>query len=85
MNRATTPVLGEHEIHTHHPTPTRAKIQGAIEFCEAMNIFYFKQDVCRVFDVIKQAGWQMLTESNRTRHNAEGSEIRGRYFIFILR
>ena len=54
MNRATTPVLKSHEAQTHHPTPTRAKIQGAVEFCDAMKISYFKEDVFRVFGTSKK-------------------------------
>ncbi len=53
MNRAITPVVQSHEAQTHHLTLTRAKIHGAVEFCEAMNISYFKNDVFRVCNVFK--------------------------------
>lgn len=83
MNRATTPVLESYEAQTHHPTPTRAKIQGAVEFCDAMKISYFKEDVFRVFGTSKQTGWKVLTRENssRIRHNADISETRGRHSI----
>ena len=35
--------------HQHHDIPTKAKVQGAIEFCERMNLFYYKNDVFRTF------------------------------------
>ncbi len=87
MNRATTPVLQSHDGQTHHPTPTRAKIQGTVEFCDAMNIPYFKKDVFRVFDVSKQTDWKMLTRENssRTRHNADISETRERHSVMTPR
>jgi len=44
----------------HHETPTKAKIQGAIEFCERMNISYYKNDVFRTFNVSKRQGYEML-------------------------
>ena len=86
MNKATTPVLESHEAQIHHPTPTRAKIQGAVEFCDAMKIPYFK-DVFRVFGTSKQTGWKMLTRENfsRTRHNANVPETRGRHSIVTPR
>lgn len=83
MDRHITPVLEAHEAQTHHPIPTRVKIQGAIEFCEAMNILYFKNDVFRVFGVKKRAGWDMLGDSSRTRHNADVLEIRGRHGVIF--
>ena len=87
MNKATTPVLESHEAQTHHPTPTRAKIQGAVEFCDAMKIPYFKEDLFRVFATSKQTGWKMLTTENfsRTRHNADVPETRGRHSIVTPR
>ena len=85
MDRTTTPVLESHDGQTHHPTPVRAKIQGAIEFCQAMNIPYFKSDFFRVFGASKQIGWKMLSDSSRTRYNADVSETRGRQSIVTPR
>ena len=84
MDRQHTPFLKadetheSHETQIHHPTPTRAKIQGAINFCEIMNILYFKNDVFRVFDVFKQIGYKLLNDFNRMKHNADVSETRER-------
>ena len=83
MNRATTPAAESHDPQTHHPNPTRAKIQSAIEFCDAMKIPYFKNNVFRVFNVPKTSGWKMLNDENfsRTRHNIDAPETRGRHSI----
>lgn len=49
-----------------------------------MNIFYFKQNVFRVFEIIKHVDWKMLTQFNRTKHNVENFEIRKRCFIITF-
>jgi len=67
--------------HQNHETPTKAKIQGAIEFCERMNIPYYKNDVFRTFNVSKRQGYEMLRpdSSSRRRHNdPDEEETRGR-------
>jgi len=46
--------------YNHHDTPTKAKVQRAIEFCERMNIPYFKSNVFKTFRVSKHQGYQML-------------------------
>ena len=28
-----------------YPTPIKAKVQGAIEFCDRMNLSYYKEDI----------------------------------------
>jgi len=55
----------------HHETPTKAKIQGAIEFCKQMNISYYKNDVFRTFNMSKQQGYEMLhsDSSSQCQHN----------------
>jgi len=65
----------------HHDTPTKAKVQGAIEFCERMNIPYYKNDVFRTFGVSKNQGYQMLqpeTSARRRNNDPEQDETRGR-------
>lgn len=84
MDRQHTPFLKADETHESHKTQvhhfifTRIKIQSAIKFCEIMNIFYFKNDVFRIFDVFKQIGYKLLNDFNRMRHNADVPETRGR-------
>lgn len=64
----------------HHDTPTKAKIQGAVEFCEKQGIPFFKEDVFRTFGVSHAKGYKILNEneSSRRRHNNfEAKETRG--------
>ena len=57
----------------YHDTPTKAKVQGAVEFCERMGIPYYKNNVFRMFNVSKTRGYEML--------NAEASARRtGRFY-----
>ena len=44
----------------YHDTPTKAKVQGAIEFCERMGVPYYKNDVFRTFNVSKTRAYEML-------------------------
>lgn len=63
----------------HHDTPTKAKVQGAVEFCEKQGIPFFKEDVFRTFGVSHARGYEYLNGSSRRRHNdPEASETRGR-------
>lgn len=87
MNRSTLkrpaaiPLLENREGESHYITPTRAKIRGAVQFCEKMEIEYFKEDVFRAFDVFSRQGWDFLCDdsSSRRRHNdASKEETRGR-------
>ncbi len=67
--------------YNHHDTPTKAKVQGAIEFCERMNIPYFKNDVFKTFGVSKHQGYQMLqpeASARRRNNDPEHEETRGR-------
>ena len=83
MNRSTTPLLEITGPGVEVPTPNKAKIQGAVEFCEAMGISYYKEDVFRVFNVSRQQGYKYLrSESSRRHHNnPDISEQRGRKSI----
>ena len=55
----------------HTDTPTKAKTQGAVEFCEKQGIPYFKEDVFRTFGVERTRGYAYLREgeSSRRRYN----------------
>ena len=83
MNRSTTPLLEITRPGVEVPTPNKAKIQGAVEFCEAMEISYYKEDVFRVFNISRQQGYKYLrSESSRRHHNnPDISEQRGRKSI----
>ncbi len=65
----------------HHDTFIKAKIQKAIEFCERINILYYKNDVFRTFEVSKNQEYQMLQSeisASRRSHDSEQDETRGR-------
>lgn len=67
-----------------HDTPTKAKVQGAVEFCKRMGIPYYKNDVFRTFNVSKAQGYQFLnseTSAQRRHNDPEESETRGRKSI----
>ena len=66
-----------------HDTPTKAKVQEAVEFCQKMGIPFFKADVFRTFGVENRQSHELLRgESARRHHNEfEDSENRGRHRI----
>ena len=65
-----------------YPTPIKAKIKGAIEFCENMGILYHKTDVFKTFDVKSRQGYEMLSSSSRRHHNRpDEEEARGHHNI----
>jgi len=61
--------------YNHHDTSTKAKVQGAIEFCEQMNIPYFKSDVFKTFRVSKHQGYQMLQSEASAHQQNNNSEL----------
>ena len=71
-----------------HDTPAKAKVQGAIEFCERMGIFNYKNDVFRTFNVSEAQGYQFLnseTSAGRRHNDPEESETRGRKSIVLTK
>lgn len=56
MERPSTPIPSSVESRKDYPTPTKAKIQGAVEFCDKIDLPYFKEDVFRTFNVSYHAG-----------------------------
>ena len=50
----------DREGHGYHFTPARARVRGAVQFCERMGIGYFKEDVFRTFDVSHRQGYEFL-------------------------
>lgn len=86
MERLNTPKPTFSESQMHYPTPTKSKIQGAVEFCDAMNLPYFKEDVFRVFNISHHAGWRAFNDesSSRRYHNIPTiPETRGRHAFVI--
>ena len=71
MQRSNTPDSESHDMQKHYLTPTKAKVQGAIEFCEAMNLPHYKEDVFRVLNVKRRQGYDFLRNesSSRRLHN----------------
>ena len=66
-------------IAQHHDPHTKARIQGAIEFCERMGITYYKNDVFRTFNVSKTRGYELLRSGSH--NDSEEFETRGRKSI----
>ena len=87
MNRTTTNQAPQtppedREGHGHYFTPARAKVRGAVQFCERMGIEYFKGDVFRTFNVSHRQGYEFLRNnlsSRRFHNNPEQEETRGRH------
>ena len=64
-----------------HDTPTKAKVQGAVEFYQKMGLPFFKKDVFRTFNVEHRRGHEFLKPEffARRHHNISNeSENRGR-------
>jgi hypothetical protein len=60
---AFSPLTSTHEGRTQWqpwPTPTKAKIQGAVEYLERHKISYSKRDVFDTFNISKRRGWAIL-------------------------
>ena len=69
------------ESNGHYFTPARAKVRGAVEFCERMGIRYFKEDVLRTFNVSHTQGHEFLraeSSSCRLHNDLNREETRGR-------
>lgn len=78
---AITPPLEIRLGESHYFTPIRAKVRGAVQFCEKMWIQYSKEDVFRTFDVSSRQEWEFLRDNapSRRRHNdPSNEETRGR-------
>ena len=66
-----TPDNEDREGHGHYFTPARAKVRGAVQFCERMGIDYVKRDVFRTFNVSTRHGYEFLRNDSSLRqlHN----------------
>jgi hypothetical protein len=64
---ASSPPTPTHEDRTQGqpwPTPTKAKIQRAVEYLERHKILYSKRDIFDTFNVSKRRGWAILTNKD---------------------
>ncbi|KAF1960716.1 hypothetical protein CC80DRAFT_523056 [Byssothecium circinans] len=66
-----------------YDTPRKARIKGAIDFCDWRRLPYYKTDVFRFNGVSRQRGYEIISQDNpeadRTHHNSKISpEKRGR-------
>lgn len=90
MSHPTTPEDSEKRYH-HYTTPTKAKVQGTVEFCDRMDLAYYKKEVFRTFGVSHRQGYEMLRDRStsptpRRRHNdPDREETRGRNHIISPR
>ena len=76
-----TPDSEDREGQGHYFTPARAKVRGAVQFCERMGIDYVKRDVFRTFNVSTRQGHEFLrneSSSHRLRNDPNREETRGR-------
>lgn len=81
LNRAPATPPENREDNSHYFTPARAKVRGAVEFCNRMGIESFKEDIFRTFNVSSREGWKFLSDgfSSRGLHNdPDRKEHRGR-------
>lgn len=64
----------------HFTTPTRAKVQKAIEYAQARGNLHSKQDVFDFFGLGRTRGYAMLKDMDNSRraHNTDEPENRGR-------
>ena len=49
---------------SHCFTPARAKVRGAVQFCDHMGVQYFKEDIFRTFNVGSRERWRFLSDCN---------------------
>lgn len=62
-----TPDNEDREGHGHYFTPARAKVRGAVQFCERMGIDYVKRDVFRTFNVSTRQGHEFLRNDSSSQ------------------
>ena len=93
MKRSTTTDTHAHDSKLHYHTPRKAKIQGAIEFCEKQGIEYFKNDVFRTFNVDRRQAYTFIADHNsdytikdheykRLNNNSDQEDYRNRLSLF---
>ena len=61
---------------THYDTPKRSKIKGTVEYLKAKGLPCDTEDVIAFFDDKSTQEYEILKQSNRTRHNNELNETR---------
>lgn len=79
-NRAPSTPDEDHEDNSQYFTLARAKVRGAVEFCDRMGIDYFKEDIFRTFNVSSREGWIFLNDrdsSRRLQHDPDVEDHRG--------
>ena len=94
MNRSTVHNRDDHKPGSSYETPRKAKVQGAVEFCEKQGIEYFKSDVFCTFNVKPREGYHYLRSGNssnnyeqddhssrRLGNNSDEEETRGRHSL----
>jgi hypothetical protein len=75
MDPPTTPVLEAREGREPYSTPTKAKIQGVIEYNKAHGIQTFNEDVFRYFGVTHTQGYEILKNHTTNRQAAHTDAI----------
>lgn len=66
-NRAPATPDDDPEDDSHYFTPAKAKVHGAVHFCDRMEVDYLKEDIFRTFNVGSREGWRYLSNRNSSR------------------
>ena len=72
MQRAISPNIPPHESHTEWPTPTKAKLQGAIEYAEYLqrnNLSHTKQRAFDFYKINRRSAYRMLAFNDQATSN----------------
>lgn len=70
-NRAPATPDDDPEDDSHYFTPARAKVYGAVQFCELMEVDYLKEDIFRTFNVGSR------NSSRRVQNDPDVADHRG--------
>ena len=77
MKRSFTPDIEAHERNKEYPTPTKAKLQGAVEYAEYLtrnNLIHTKQRAFDFFHVPRRSGYKMLAANDNEDSKQEATE-----------
>ena len=77
MKRAASPDIEPHIPHHEHPTPTKAKLQDAVEYGEYLNrnnLIYTKQRAFDFFNISQRSEQRILSQNNAEDSEQEAGE-----------
>ena len=77
MKRSHTPDIASHAPGTEHATPTKAKLQGAVEYAEYLadnNLIHTKQRAFDFFNVPRRSDQRILAQIGNKNSKQETAE-----------